>query len=59
MGGCSNGIFNTEPFADSHRDEKGNVVLEDTLENWEFYKFSVDSEILKEVGYNSRIRTKQ
>ena len=50
MSGCNYGIFNTEPFADAHYDDKGNVVLEDTSGNWEFYMFSVDSEIVREVA---------
>ena len=50
MSGCSSGIFNTEPFVDSHLDEKGNVVLEDTPKNWELYKFSVDSKVIKEAA---------
>ena len=53
MSGCSNSIFNTEPFVDSHRDEQGNVVLEDTSENWELYRFSVDSKISKEAAGNA------
>jgi hypothetical protein len=49
MSGCGNGLFNTEPFVDSHIDENGNTVLEDTPRNWEFYAFSVDTEILREL----------
>ena len=47
IGGCS--ILNTEPYVDSHRDEKGNVVLEDTPRMWSEYVFSVDPRIAKEV----------
>ena len=49
MSGCSYGIFNTEPYVDSHRDEKGNVVLEDTPRMWQGYIDSVDHKIAKEV----------
>jgi hypothetical protein len=49
MSGCSSGIFNTEPYVDSHRDEKGNVVLEDTPRMWQEYIDSVDPRIAREV----------
>ena len=49
MSGCSYGIFNTEPYVDSHRDEKGNVVLEDTPRMWQRYIDSVEHKIAKEV----------
>ena len=49
MNGCS--IFNTEPFVDSHYDEKGNVILEDTLRNWqEYVTYSVDPRIVEEIN---------
>ena len=49
MSGCSYGIFNTEPYVDSHRDEKGNVVLEDTPRMWHGYIDSVEHRIAREV----------
>ena len=49
MSGCSSGIFNTEPFVDSHIDEKGNVVLEDTPRMWQEYIDSVERRIAREV----------
>ena len=47
IGGCS--ILNTEPYVDSHLDESGNIVLEDTPRMWSEYVFSVDPRIAKEV----------
>ena len=49
MSGCSYGIFNTEPFVDSHLDEKGDVVLEDTSRMWQEYIDSVERRIAREV----------
>ena len=49
MSGCSSGIFNTEPFVDSHIDEKGNVVLEDTPRMWQEYIDSVERRIAREA----------
>ena len=51
MCGCSYGIFNTEPFVDSHRDDKGNVILEDTSQNWHDYvTYSVEPRIADEIA---------
>ena len=51
MSGCSYGIFNTEPFADSHRDDKGNVILEDTPRSWqEYVAYSVEPRIAEEIA---------
>ena len=49
MSGCSSGIFNTEPYVDSHRDEKGNVVLEDTPRMWHGYIDSVEHRVAREA----------
>ena len=50
VSGCSYGIFNTEPFVDSHRDENGNVILEDTPRMWKEFVDSVEPRIAKEIA---------
>lgn len=47
MSSC--GIFNTEPFVDAHRDDEGNVVLEDTPRMWRRFVESVESPISREI----------
>ena len=50
MSGCGNGIFDKEPFSDSHRDDKGNVILEDTPRMWQNFIDSVEPRIAKEIA---------
>jgi hypothetical protein len=50
MSGCGKGIFNTEPFVDSHRDNEGNVILEDTPRMWQNFIESVDRRVADEVA---------
>ena len=48
MSGCN--LFNTDPFVDAHRDDEGNVILEDTPKNWEFFAWSVDTRVAREMA---------
>lgn len=50
MSGCGNGVFNTEPFVDSHRDDKGNVILEDTPRMWKNFIESVNRGVSDETA---------
>ncbi|MDD3447629.1 MAG: hypothetical protein PHF72_01195 [Gammaproteobacteria bacterium] len=43
IAGCS--LFNTEPFADTHEDKNGNLVLNDTEKNWQLFREMVDRRI--------------
>ena len=48
MTGCG-GLFNLEPFVDSKKDEKGNVVLLDTNRNWVDWREAIDPQIESEI----------
>jgi hypothetical protein len=51
--GCGGGLFNTEPFVDSNRDEHGNVILLDTDRNWEDWREAIDPQIRAEAAGRS------
>lgn len=46
--GC--GVMNTEPFADSEKDEHGNVRLLDTPRMWRDWQQDVDRAVAKEAS---------
>lgn len=48
MAGCGRGVFNTEPFVDAKKDERGNVVLRDTPRMWDDFRENVDHEVARE-----------
>lgn len=48
MSGC--GLFNTEPFADTTKDQQGNQVLADTPRMWENWTERVDRRVSREVA---------
>lgn len=50
MPGCGSGLLDTEPFSDSHRDDEGNVILEDTPRMWQDFIESVEPRIRKEMA---------
>jgi hypothetical protein len=48
--GCGGGLFNTEPFVDSVRNEQGSVVILDTQRNWQEWCEAIDPQIKAEAA---------